>query len=120
MRISQLEAALARREQEFRAQEYQLYQLQKELEAKISQIDKLQDAIGYTNGPGHSPPPTRLPHHYGLFSVINQGPSRFHKVAVEVHRRLRAKEGVSAEPTSENFCQEKLAHISKAVHKDSE
>lgn len=121
LRISQLEAALAHKEQEFGAQEYQLYQLQKELEAKISQIDKLQDAIGYTNGPGHSPPHPRLPHHYRRFSVINQGPSHFHRVAVEVHRRLKAKEGVSAEPTSENFCQEvKLVHTSKAVHKDSE
>lgn len=121
LRISQLEAELARRDQEFRAQESQLYQLQRELEAKLSQIDKLQDAIGYTNGTGHSPPSASFPHHYRRFSVINQGPSRFHRVAVEVHRRLKAKEGVSAEPTSENFCQEVMvAHVSKAVHKDSQ
>lgn len=121
LRITQLETELARRDQEFRAQEFQLHQLQRELEAKLSQINKLQDAIGYTNGLGHSPPPVSLPHFHPRFSVINQGPSRFQRVAVEVHRRLKAKEGVSAEPTSENFCQEvKAAHVSKAVPKDSQ
>lgn len=121
LRITQLEAELARRDQEFRAQEFQLHHLQRELEAKLCQINKLQDAIGYTNGLGHSPTPGSFPHLHRLFSVINQGPSRFHRVAVEVHRRLKAKEGVSAEPTSENFCPEvKAAHISKAVPKDSQ
>ncbi|KAF3842569.1 hypothetical protein F7725_024520 [Dissostichus mawsoni] len=97
------EEELARRDQEFRAQELQLQYLQSELEAKVSQVDKLQDAIGYNSSLGCSPQP-RLPHSPPRFSVINQAPSRFHRVAVEVHRRLRAKEGVSAEPTSENFC----------------
>lgn len=111
---------MACRDQELQAQKYQLYQLQKELEAKISQIDKLQDAIGYTNDLGHSPPLARVPHHSRRFSVINQGPSQFHRVAVEVHRRLKAKEGVSAEPNSGDFCREvKAAHVSKATHKNS-
>lgn len=121
-RITHLEAELVRRDQEFRAQELQLQHLQRELEVKISQIDKLQDAIGYNNSLGHSP--QALCHHsHHRFSVINQGPSRFHRVAVEVHRRLKAKEGVSAEPTSENFCGGfRAAHISvaKAIRKDSQ
>uniref|UniRef100_A0A8C9ZV92 cGMP-dependent protein kinase n=1 Tax=Sander lucioperca TaxID=283035 RepID=A0A8C9ZV92_SANLU len=106
LRITHLEAELARRDQEFRAQELQLQHLQRELEAKISQIDKLQDAIGYNNSLGRSP----------------QGPSRFHRVAVEVHRRLKAKEGVSAEPTSDNFCGGLRAanfSIAKSVRKNS-
>lgn len=111
---------MACRDQELHAQQYQLCQLQKELEAKISQIDKLQDAIGYTNDLGRSPPLARVPHHSRRFSVINQGPGQFHRVAVEVHRRLKAKEGVSAEPNSGNFCREvKAAHVSEAVHKNS-
>lgn len=121
LRITQLEAELLRRDQDFGAQESRLHQLQSELEAKLSQINKLQDALGYTNGLGHSPPPARIPHLHRHVSVINQGPSRFQRVAVEVHRRLKAKEGVSAEPTSENFCQEaKAAHVSNAVPKDSQ
>ncbi|XP_029687881.1 cGMP-dependent protein kinase 2-like [Takifugu rubripes] len=120
LRINQLEAELECRDQELQAQKYQLHQLQKELEAKISQIDKLQDAIGYTHDLGHSPPLARVPHHSRRFSVINQGPSQFHRVAVEVHRRLRAKEGVSAEPNSGSFCPEaKAAQVSKAIHKNS-
>ncbi|XP_056290833.1 cGMP-dependent protein kinase 2 isoform X2 [Pseudoliparis swirei] len=115
LRITHLEAELAHRDLEFRAQELQIQHLHVELEAKTSQIDKLQDAIGYNTGLGH---------HRGnrRHSVINQGPSRFHRVAVEVHRRLKAKEGVSAEPTSENFCGGfRAAHRStaKSIHKDS-
>ncbi|XP_046884861.1 cGMP-dependent protein kinase 2 [Hypomesus transpacificus] len=102
LRIAHLEEELARRDQEFRAQELQLLNLQRELEAKVSQIDKLKDAIGYNNL-GRSPP-APLRHSRRLLSVINQGPTRFHRVAVEVHRRLKAKEGVSAEPTSGHFC----------------
>ncbi|KAI3363182.1 hypothetical protein L3Q82_011548, partial [Scortum barcoo] len=90
----------------------------RELEAKTSQIDKLQDAIGYNSSLACSPP-APCHHGYHRFSVINQGPSRFHRVAVEVHRRLKAKEGVSAEPTSENFYGGlRAAHIC-AVRKDS-
>uniref|UniRef100_A0A3B4YZE2 cGMP-dependent protein kinase n=1 Tax=Stegastes partitus TaxID=144197 RepID=A0A3B4YZE2_9TELE len=106
LRIIHLEGELAHRDQEFQAQELHIQHLQKELEAKISQIDKLQDAIGYNNGLGLSP----------------TGPSRFHRVAVEVHRRLKAKEGVSAEPTSDNFCGGfRPSHIStaKAIRKNS-
>ncbi|XP_078129150.1 cGMP-dependent protein kinase 2 [Sander vitreus] len=121
LRITHLEAELAHRDQEFRAQELQLQHLQRELEAKISQIDKLQDAIGYNNSLGRSP--QALCHHsHRRFSVINQGPSRFHRVAVEVHRRLKAKEGVSAEPTSDNFCGGLRAanlSIAKSVRKNS-
>ncbi|XP_031728956.1 cGMP-dependent protein kinase 2 isoform X2 [Anarrhichthys ocellatus] len=122
LRITQLEAELACRDLEFRSQELQLQHLRVELEAKISQIDKLQDAIGYNNSLGRSPPALRH-HDHRRFSVINQGPSRFHRVAVEVHRRLKAKDGVSAEPTSENFCGGfRAAHISiaKSIHKDSQ
>ncbi|KAM4614699.1 cGMP-dependent protein kinase 2 [Polymixia lowei] len=104
LRIAHLEEELARREREFHAQELQLQNLQRELEAKISQIDKLKDAIGYNNNNLGLSPPAPGRHSHRLLSVINQGPSRFHRVAVEVHRRLKAKEGVSAEPTSENFC----------------
>lgn len=112
VRINQLEAELACRDQELQAQKHQLCQLQKELEAKTSQIDKLQDAIGYTNDLARAAP------HCRRFSVINQGPSQFHRVAVEVHRRFKAKEGVSAEPNSGTFWQEvKAAHVSKAIHK---
>uniref|UniRef100_A0A8C2WVU2 cGMP-dependent protein kinase n=1 Tax=Cyclopterus lumpus TaxID=8103 RepID=A0A8C2WVU2_CYCLU len=105
LRITHLEAELAHRDLEFQAQELQLHHLRVELEGKISQIDKLQDAIGYNNSLGRSPPALR-----------------FHRVAVEVHRRLKAKEGVSAEPTSENFCGGLRAariSIAKSVHKDS-
>ncbi|XP_033998061.1 cGMP-dependent protein kinase 2 [Trematomus bernacchii] len=122
LRITQLEEELARRDQEFRAQELQLQYLQSELEAKVSQVDKLQDAIGYNSSLGCSPQPRR-PRRPPRFSVINQAPSRFHRVAVEVHRRLRAKEGVSAEPTSENFCGGfRAAHTPtvKSVRKDSQ
>ncbi|KAM6997891.1 cGMP-dependent protein kinase 2 isoform 2-T2 [Tautogolabrus adspersus] len=120
MRITHLEAELAHRNQEFRAQEIQLWNLQRELEAKISQIDKLQDAIGYNSLCCSSPALCR--HSHQRFSVINQGSNRFHKVAVEVHRRLKAKEGVSAEPTSENFCRgDRVTNISiaKTIRKDS-
>ena len=121
LRIAHLEAELARREQEFRAQELQLQHLQKELEAKVCQIDKLQDAIGYNNVLGRSPP-VQLHQSQRCFSAINQGPSRFHRVAVEVHRRLKAKEGVSAEPTSKKFfggLRAEHGFIVRAVHKNS-
>ncbi|KAF4105530.1 hypothetical protein G5714_013192 [Onychostoma macrolepis] len=84
MRIAHLEEELARRDQELRAQEKRLQSLQRELEAKVSQIDKA--------------------------SGCHRGSTRFHRVAVEVHRRLKAKEGVSAEPTSRHFCHDHSAH----------
>uniref|UniRef100_A0A8C1TVG6 cGMP-dependent protein kinase n=1 Tax=Cyprinus carpio TaxID=7962 RepID=A0A8C1TVG6_CYPCA len=119
MRIAHLEEELARRDQELCAQEKRLQSLQRELETKVSQIDKLQDAIGY-NSLGRSPP-APLRHSRRLLSVINQGSTRFHRVAVEVHRRLKAKEGVSAEPTSRHFCRDHQ-HISterQRIRKDS-
>ncbi|KAG7462539.1 hypothetical protein MATL_G00185860 [Megalops atlanticus] len=120
-RIARLEEELSRRDQELRAREEQLAALQKELAAKVSQIDKLQDAIGY-NSLGRSPPAPLRPSRR-LLSVINQGPTRFHRVAVEVHRRLKAKEGVSAEPTSGHYCGGlKAPHVSierARVRKDS-
>uniref|UniRef100_A0A8D0CKU5 cGMP-dependent protein kinase n=1 Tax=Scleropages formosus TaxID=113540 RepID=A0A8D0CKU5_SCLFO len=100
-RVAFLEEELSCREQELQARDEQLQALQKELEAQLSQIHKLQDAIGYNNlacSPSLKPGSTRR-----LLSVIDQGPARFHRVAVEVHRRLRAKEGVSAEPTSGEY-----------------
>uniref|UniRef100_A0A4W5RH78 cGMP-dependent protein kinase n=1 Tax=Hucho hucho TaxID=62062 RepID=A0A4W5RH78_9TELE len=119
LRIAHLEKELAQRDQELKSQELQLQGLQRELEAKVSQIEKLQDAIGY-NRLGRSP---LTPNCHRLLSVINQGPTRFHRVAVEVHRRLKAKEGVSAEPTSGHFCGGFRAHhvsIERArVRKDS-
>ncbi|XP_077352503.1 cGMP-dependent protein kinase 2 isoform X3 [Festucalex cinctus] len=117
IRINYLEVELAQRDQALEAQELQLQNLQRELDAKVSQIDKLQDAIGYNNSSGCAPP--GLCH--GRCNVINEG--RFHKVAVEVQQRLKAKEGVSAEPTSGNFCGGlRPTHISmvKPIHKDSE
>lgn len=119
MRINYLEVELEQRDQALETQELKLQHLQRELDAKMSQIDKLQDAIGYNSTLGCTPP--GLCHR--RFSVINEGPSRFHKVAVEVHQRLKAKKGVSAEPTSENFCGGlRSTHISmvKPIHKDSE
>ncbi|TSK22807.1 cGMP-dependent protein kinase 2 [Bagarius yarrelli] len=106
LRIAWLEEELARRDHELRAKELQLQALQRELDAKVSQIDKLQDAMGYNNL-GRSPPAR---HSHRLLSFINQGSTRFHRVAVEVHRRLKAKEGVSAEPTSGKFYSGHKAH----------
>ncbi|XP_010868587.2 cGMP-dependent protein kinase 2 [Esox lucius] len=102
LRIAHLEGELAKRDQEFKAQELKLLSLQTELDVKVSQIEKLQDAIGYNNQGCYPPTPKHNGHR--LLSVINQGPTRFHRLAVEVHRRLKAKEGVSAEPTSGLFC----------------
>ncbi|KTF93544.1 hypothetical protein cypCar_00011705 [Cyprinus carpio] len=119
MRIAHLEEELARRDQELCAQEKRLQSLQRELETKVSQIDKLQDAIGYNSL--RRSPPAPLRHSRRLLSVINQGSTRFHRVAVEVHRRLKAKEGVSAEPTSRHFCRDHH-HISterQRIRKDS-
>ncbi|XP_028325238.1 cGMP-dependent protein kinase 2 [Gouania willdenowi] len=101
LHIIHLEAELTRRDKDFSAQELQLRHLQKELEAKTSQIDKLQDAIGYKPRLGSCAP-----------SVMDQGPSP----------RLRAKEGVSAEPTSHNFCAGFRAshnNDARAAHKNS-
>ncbi|XP_049592051.1 cGMP-dependent protein kinase 2 isoform X2 [Syngnathus scovelli] len=116
MRINCLELELVQRDQALAAQEVQLQHLQRELNAKVSQIDKLQDAIGYNKGSSSG----RACH--CRLSVIDEGAGRFRKVAVEDHQRLKAKEGVSAEPTSENFCGGlRPSHISmlKSIRKDS-
>ncbi|KAM4591084.1 cGMP-dependent protein kinase 2 isoform 3-T3 [Odontesthes bonariensis] len=121
LRIVHLETELACRNQEFHAQKLKLQHLEKELEAKVSQVEKLQDAICYNKSLGH-PSPALCHHNCRQFSVINQGPSRFHRVAVEVHRRVKAKEGVSAEPTSENFCggfRPSYISTAKAIRKKS-
>uniref|UniRef100_A0A8C7X1N1 cGMP-dependent protein kinase n=1 Tax=Oryzias sinensis TaxID=183150 RepID=A0A8C7X1N1_9TELE len=121
VRITHLETELARRNQEFQTQELQLQRLQKELETKVSQIEKLQDAIHSHQTLGLSPTPL-CQHSCRRFSAINQG--RFHKVAVEVHRRLRAKEGVSAEPPSaDNFLwryRPSSVSTARTVHKNSD
>ncbi|XP_023658783.1 cGMP-dependent protein kinase 2 [Paramormyrops kingsleyae] len=103
-RIVHLEEELSNRERELRARDEQLWALQAELEARLAQVHKLQDALG--NQALGSSPSTQPHSSHRLLSVINQGPARFHHVAVEVHRRLRAKEGVSAEPTSGHYCAE--------------
>ncbi|KAK7901685.1 hypothetical protein WMY93_018454 [Mugilogobius chulae] len=72
----ELEAELRQKEQDFRNR---LDLLQKELDSKTSQIHKLQTAL-------------------------NRAQTSFQQVALEVQHRLRAKEGVSAEPTSQTFC----------------
>lgn len=131
-RVAHLEEELARRERDLQAQEVQLRALRSELDTKLSQIDKLQDAIGYhqsananANAPWPCSPPLLSAHagsatHHSrrLLSVINQGPARFQRVAAEVHRRLRAKEGVSAEPTSGQFGPSH--HQSRAYHLSGE
>nr|XP_006630513.1 PREDICTED: cGMP-dependent protein kinase 2-like isoform X1 [Lepisosteus oculatus] len=118
-KIARLEEELRKRSEELKTREERLRTLEKELQAKVSQIDKLQDAIGY-NSLVKSPPLVSPSER--LLSVINEGPTRFHRVAVEVHRRLRAKEGVSAEPTSRHFYNHNLQHFSferARVRKDS-
>ncbi|XP_056466006.1 cGMP-dependent protein kinase 2-like [Gadus chalcogrammus] len=104
LRITHLEEKLSQREKDFQVQELQMRLLRQELDAKTTQVEKLQDAIGcYSHANGHLVGTLPAPHTppLPLASVIDQGSSsRFHRVAVEVHRRLKAKEGVSAEPTS--------------------
>ncbi|MBN3295847.1 KGP2 kinase, partial [Amia calva] len=118
-KIVRLEEELGMCDKELEARAKRLCALEKELQAKVSQIDKLQDAIGYNSvaqSTAQVSPGERL------LSVINEGPTRFHRVAVEVHRRLRAKEGVSAEPTSRHYYNHTVQKPSfgrDRVHKDS-
>ncbi|KAK0152565.1 cGMP-dependent protein kinase 2 [Merluccius polli] len=121
LRITHLEEKLAQREKDFQVQELQLRLLRQELDAKCSQVEKLQDALaGYSHANGHplgALPPPPLP----LASAIDQGSaSRFHRAAVEVHRRLKAKEGVSAEPTSGAYCGAGGPGERAVVRKDSQ
>ncbi|XP_069466802.1 cGMP-dependent protein kinase 2-like isoform X2 [Ambystoma mexicanum] len=94
-----LEEELRRKWEELKEKDDRIRHLEKELQAKVSQIDKLQDAIGYNSIPT-SPVADQ---ENKLNSVINQGPSRYGDHTPEVQRRLKAKEGVSAEPTSRKF-----------------
>eukprot|EP00062_Callorhinchus_milii_P001560 gi/632936804/ref/XP_007896165.1/ PREDICTED: cGMP-dependent protein kinase 2-like [Callorhinchus milii] len=98
-KIQDLEQAVKNKDGQLKQKEGKIKMLEKELKAKCSQIDKLQDAIGY-NGAPLSP---TVSQRKKLISVINEEPKRFEKVTTEIHRRLKAKEGVSAEPTSRNY-----------------
>ncbi|XP_072138120.1 cGMP-dependent protein kinase 2 [Mobula birostris] len=94
-----LEEELRRKDDQLRQNSKKIQSLEKELKGKLSQIAKLQDAIGYNSTSVSTP----VNQHKKLVSVINQGPKRFAQVATEIHGRLKAKEGVSAEPTSWNY-----------------
>ncbi|KAJ1143397.1 hypothetical protein NDU88_009706 [Pleurodeles waltl] len=94
-----LEEELRRKWEELKEKDERIKQLEKELQAKVSQIEKLQDAIGYNSNP--TSPLTSQENK--LNSVINQVPNRCGEHTPEVQRRLKAKEGVSAEPTSRKF-----------------
>ncbi|XP_078387176.1 cGMP-dependent protein kinase 2 [Cetorhinus maximus] len=98
-KILNLEEELKKKDDQLKRKSEKIKSLEKELKGKLSQIDKLQDAIGYNTAPVS---PT-VNQHKKLVSVINEGPKRFAQVATEIHRRFKAKEGVSAEPTSWNY-----------------
>ncbi|XP_043535155.1 cGMP-dependent protein kinase 2 isoform X3 [Chiloscyllium plagiosum] len=98
-KIHSLEEELRRKDDQLKQRSEKIKFLEKELKGKLFQINKLQDAIGYNPVPMD---PT-VSQHQKLVSVINEGPRRFAQVATEIHRRLKAKEGVSAEPTSRNY-----------------
>ncbi|XP_059802406.1 cGMP-dependent protein kinase 2 [Hypanus sabinus] len=117
-KILGLEEELRRKDDQLRQKSKKIQSLEKELKGKLSQIAKLQDAIGYNSTSGS----TAVNQHKKLLSVINQGPKRFAQVATEIHRRLKAKEGVSAEPTSWNYyCRgvQKFSIEQLRVRKDS-
>ncbi|KAG8435073.1 hypothetical protein GDO86_013148 [Hymenochirus boettgeri] len=94
-----LEEELRQRWKELQEKDERILQLEKDLEVKVIQIDKLQDALGYHNIQ-LSPKGSQKKK---LLSVINQGPAQCNEKATEVHRRQKAKEGVSAEPTSRHY-----------------
>ncbi|XP_040293551.1 cGMP-dependent protein kinase 2-like [Bufo bufo] len=93
-----LEEELRQRWKELQEKDEKIRQLEKELETKSIQIDKLQDAIGYNVQ--LSPKGSQRKK---LLSVINQGPAQNNEKATDTHRRQKAKEGVSAEPTSRHY-----------------
>ncbi|KAG8551937.1 hypothetical protein GDO81_004344 [Engystomops pustulosus] len=93
-----LEEELRQRWKELQDKDEKIRQLEKELETKSIQIDKLQDAIGYNIQ--LSPKGSQRKK---LLSVINQGPAQYNEKAPDTHRRQKAKEGVSAEPTSRHY-----------------
>ncbi|OCT70235.1 cGMP-dependent protein kinase 2 [Xenopus laevis] len=94
-----LEEELRQRWKELQEKDDRILQLEKDLEMKVTQIDKLQDALGY-NVIQMSPKGSQKKK---LLSVINQGPAQNNEKVAESHRRQKAKEGVSAEPTSRHF-----------------
>ncbi|XP_063291376.1 cGMP-dependent protein kinase 2-like [Pelobates fuscus] len=94
-----LEEELKQKWKELQEKDDKIKQLEKELELKSVQIDKLQDAIGYNNIQ-LSPIGSQKKK---LLSVINQAPALYNEKAPEIHRRQKAKEGVSAEPTSRHY-----------------
>ncbi|KAM8924459.1 cGMP-dependent protein kinase 2-like [Pelodytes ibericus] len=94
-----LEEELKQRWKELQEKDDKIRQLEKELEVKSIQVDKLQDAIGY-NKTQQTPEGSQKKK---LLSVINQAPALYNEKAPEVHRRQKAKEGVSAEPTSRHY-----------------
>nr|XP_033795940.1 cGMP-dependent protein kinase 2 isoform X1 [Geotrypetes seraphini] len=111
-----LQKELEQKWEELKEKDEKIKQLEKELQVKISQIEKLQDAIGYNS----VPPSQRDKERNGLLSVINQGPHYFNDLATEAHRRLKAKEGVSAEPTSRNYyCPSTKKFSMACIRKDS-
>ncbi|XP_069609332.1 cGMP-dependent protein kinase 2-like [Ranitomeya imitator] len=93
-----LEEELRQKWKELQEKDDKIKQLEKELETKSVQIDKLQDAIGYNIQ--LSPKGSQRKK---LLSVINQGPAQYNEKATDTHRRQKAKEGVSAEPTSRHY-----------------
>ncbi|XP_077310688.1 cGMP-dependent protein kinase 2-like isoform X2 [Lithobates pipiens] len=93
-----LEEELRQRWKELQEKDEKIRHLEKELETKSIQIDKLQDAIGYNIQV--SPKGSQKKK---LLSVINQGPAQHNEKATDTHRRQKAKEGVSAEPTSRHY-----------------
>lgn len=93
-----LEEELRQRWKELQEKDDKIRLLEKELETKSVQIDKLQDAIGYNIQV--SPKGSQKKK---LLSVINQGPAQHNEKATDTHRRQKAKEGVSAEPTSRHY-----------------
>ncbi|XP_056386667.1 cGMP-dependent protein kinase 2-like [Hyla sarda] len=93
-----LEEELRKKWKELQEKDDKIKLLEKELETKSIQIDKLQDAIGYNVQ--LSPKGSQRKK---LLSVINQGPAQYNEKATDTHRRQKAKEGVSAEPTSRHY-----------------
>lgn len=93
-----LEEELRQKWKELQEKDDKIIQLEKELETKSIQIDKLQDAVGLNIE--LSPKGSQRKK---LLSVINQGPAQYNEKATDTHRRQKAKEGVSAEPTSRHY-----------------
>ncbi|XP_069836718.1 cGMP-dependent protein kinase 2-like isoform X2 [Dendropsophus ebraccatus] len=110
-----LEEELRQKWKELQEKDDKIRQLEKELETKSVQIDKLQDAIGYNIQ--LSPKGSQRKK---LLSVINQGPAQCNEKAADTHRRQKAKEGVSAEPTSRHYYNPSCQNLDvTCIRKDS-